>query len=151
VLYTSLVPSKLEYDSIAWNNLTITDSSKLESIQKKFAHLCCRRLYQFDFPRNYDVILELLGLKTLHSRRMHLNALFLISVFNNTINCQSIMDTISLLVPSKFIRDFSIFSVIKAMRSSPSARCSTVANKMYQFMEVFSTKTISLDDLLYAI
>jgi hypothetical protein len=49
------------------------------------------------------------------------------------------MDTVSLLVPSKFIRDFSIFSVIKAMRSSPSARCSTVANKMYQFMEVFST------------
>jgi hypothetical protein len=26
------------------------------------------------------------------------------------------------------------------------ARCSTMANKVYQFMDVFSTKTISLDD-----
>jgi hypothetical protein len=37
-------------------------------------------------------------------------------------------------------------------RFSPSARCSTVANKVYQFMDIFSTKTISLEDLLcYAI
>jgi hypothetical protein len=62
------------------------------------------------------------------------------------------VDTVSLGVPSKLIRDFSIFSVSKAQRSSPSARCSTVVNKIYQFMDVFSTKTILLDDLLcYAI
>jgi hypothetical protein len=62
------------------------------------------------------------------------------------------MDTVSLRVPSKFIMDFSIFSVSKVLRSSPAARCSTVANKIYQFIDVFSTKTISLDDLLcYAI
>jgi hypothetical protein len=62
------------------------------------------------------------------------------------------MDTVSLRFPSKLIRDSSIFSVSKVLRSSPSARCSTVANKIYQFMDVFSTKTISLDDLLrYAI
>jgi hypothetical protein len=78
VLYISLIRSKLEYASIAWNNLTITDSNKLGSIQKKFAHLCYRLFYQFDFPRNYDVILERLGLRTLHSRRRHLDALFLI-------------------------------------------------------------------------
>jgi hypothetical protein len=68
VLYISLVRSKLEYASIAWNNLTITDPNKLECIQNKFAHLCYRRFYQFDFPRNYDVILERLGLRTLYSR-----------------------------------------------------------------------------------
>jgi hypothetical protein len=57
--------------------------------------------------------------------------------------------TASLLrIPSKLIRDFSIFSVSKALKSSPSARFSTVANKFYPFMDNFSTKTISLDDLL---
>jgi hypothetical protein len=59
VLYVSLFRSKLEYAFIAWNNLTTTDSNKLEStsIQKKFALLYHRRFYQFDFLRNYDLIL----------------------------------------------------------------------------------------------
>jgi hypothetical protein len=34
VLYTALVRSNLEYASVAWNNLTLTDSNKLENIQK---------------------------------------------------------------------------------------------------------------------
>jgi hypothetical protein len=68
------------------------------------------------------VILECLGLRTLHSRRRHLDALFLINVFNNTLDCQSVLDTVSQRVPSKLIRDFYIFIVSKALRSSPSAR-----------------------------
>jgi hypothetical protein len=73
VLNISLVRSKLEYASIVLKSPTITDSNKLESILKKCAHLCYRRFYQFDFTRNYDVILE-------RSRRRHLDALFLINV-----------------------------------------------------------------------
>jgi hypothetical protein len=44
------------------------------------------------------------------------------------------MDTVNIHVPSKLIRDFSIFSVSKALRSSASARCTTVANIIYRFM-----------------
>jgi hypothetical protein len=51
------------------------------------------------------MILERLGLRTLYSRRMHHEALFLINVFNNTIDCQSILDIVSLRVPSKLITD----------------------------------------------
>jgi hypothetical protein len=130
-LYISLVRSNLEYASIAWKNLTRTGSNKLDSIQKKFAHLCYRWFCHFDFPRNYDVILERLDLITLHSRRRHLDSLFLINVFNNTIDCQYMLDTVSLRVPSELIRDFYIFSVIKALRSSPSSRCSTMPNEVY--------------------
>jgi hypothetical protein len=81
----------------------------------------CTYVLPADFPRNYDVILERLSSRTLHSRRRHLDALFLIIFFNNTIDCQSILDTVNLTVPSKLIRDFSIFSVSKALRSSLSA------------------------------
>jgi hypothetical protein len=60
----------------------------------------------------------------------------------------SLFWTLSIRVPSKLIRDFSIFSVSKALSSSPSARCSIVANKVYQFMDIFSAKIISLNNLL---
>jgi hypothetical protein len=91
------------------------------------------------------MILKRLGLRTLHSRRRYIDALFLINVFNNTIDCRPILDTVSFRIPSKLIADFTIFSVSKALRSSSSGRCSTAANKVYQY---FSAKTILLDDLL---
>jgi hypothetical protein len=43
VLYSTLVLSKIEYASVAWNTITITDPSKLEIIQRKFAAFCYTR------------------------------------------------------------------------------------------------------------
>jgi hypothetical protein len=40
MLYFALVISKLEYASVAWNSVTITDSNKFERVQRQFtAHL----------------------------------------------------------------------------------------------------------------
>jgi hypothetical protein len=55
----------------------------------------------------------------------------------------------SLRVPSKLIRDFSISNVSTPLRSSPSARCSTVANKIYRFMDVLVLRLFRL--MIYCI
>jgi hypothetical protein len=43
-LYNDLVRSQLEYDSVAWNFIVVTDSSKLEMIQSKFVALFNNRI-----------------------------------------------------------------------------------------------------------
>jgi hypothetical protein len=45
-------------------------------------------------------MLSRLNISTLHSRRKHLDALFLNNVFINKISCSSLFDTVSLRIPS---------------------------------------------------
>jgi hypothetical protein len=103
VLYNSLIKSKLEYASVIWYNLSLTDSNKVENIQRKFANICCYRFLQADFLRNYNSILNYLNFRTLHSRR-HLDALFRINVFKGKRNCPSILDSVGICVPTMQIR-----------------------------------------------
>jgi hypothetical protein len=102
------VLSNLEYASVAWNNPTLADSNKLENIQRKFANLCYNRFIQSNGLRNYELMLNYLYLKTLYCRRQHLDAIFLVNIFKNKINCYSIMDTVGLHIPAKQIRGFPL-------------------------------------------
>jgi hypothetical protein len=86
MLYIATVRSKLEYASVVWNSITNTYSSKLEHIQRKFAALCHSRFFQ-DVDYHYINILDKLNLHTLHVKRRHTDALFLINVFRGTKFC----------------------------------------------------------------
>lgn len=45
ILYNAIVRSEFMHVSIAWNSITLNDSSKLEEIQRKFAALYHSRLF----------------------------------------------------------------------------------------------------------
>jgi hypothetical protein len=74
MLHFTLVRSKLEYTSVAWNSVTVTDSNKLERVQKTFAALCQKRFFQ-DVEYHYNNVLGKLNLQTLRIRRRHSDAL----------------------------------------------------------------------------
>jgi hypothetical protein len=82
--------------------ITLTDSNNTENIQQ--ISICAIIFYQSDILRKYDLILSSLKFKTLYSRRRHLDALFLINIFKGKTNCQSILDTAGIRVPTRHIR-----------------------------------------------
>jgi hypothetical protein len=123
------------------NSLTITDSNKLERVQRKFAALCHKRFFH-NVEYHYDIILEKLNLQTLHIRRRHVDALFLINAFcGGTKHCPSVLETVGLRVPTRNIRNFTTFSCL--FSHCPSVRCVSAANAVCNSIDIFSKSCLN--------
>jgi hypothetical protein len=129
MLYFALIRYKLEYASVAWNSVTITDSNKLERIQRQFAALCHNRLSQ-DVKYHYGNLSERLNLLTLHKRRRHFDALFLINVFSGTKCCPSLLETDGLRIPTRNICNFDMFTC-------SSSHCPSTVNAVCTLTDIF--------------
>jgi hypothetical protein len=80
--------------------------------------------------------------------RRYLNALFFVQVYLGTKFCPSVLDTVGLQVPAQYIIEFSMFNVCCSSKNCPSARCVSAANVVCRDIDVFGTKTASLNHIL---
>jgi hypothetical protein len=109
ILYLTLLRPKLEYASTVWNPIMATDAKKFEHIQRKFVALCQNCFCTHDHV-TYEVLLEFLKFHILHDRRLHLDALFFISVYSGLKRCPSSLDFTGIRVPSRNVRNSSLFT-----------------------------------------
>jgi hypothetical protein len=86
----------------------------------------------------YETILVSLNFKTLHLRRRHLDALFLINVFKGKISGSFVLDTVSLCIPTRSIRDDYTFTAHRNFKVSPSARRASAANVVCSSTDIFN-------------
>jgi hypothetical protein len=85
---------------------TNTDSNKIESTHKKFDILRHNRFFK---NHNYNYAMENSKLHTLYERRRYFDLIFINNFYNGYITCPSLLETVSIRVPSKKLRDFSTF------------------------------------------
>jgi hypothetical protein len=132
---------------VAWNSITSTDASKLESIQRKFLALCQNRFFP-QIHYSYVNALEHLNFHTLSSRRRHLDALFLVNVYTGFKFCPFLLETVGIHVPVRKFRDFLLFNVGSSHKSFPSARSASAANTICKDTDVFSKQLVTLNHIL---
>jgi hypothetical protein len=114
---------------------------KLERVQRKFTALCHKRFSQA-VEYHYGNILEKLNPQTL---RRHFDALFLLNIFSGTKHCPSVLETVGIRVPSRNIRNFTMFSC--SFSQCPSARSVSAANAVCKSTDIFSKSYLSLKSL----
>jgi hypothetical protein len=147
-LYTALVRPRLEYASVVWNSTTSTDSKKLERIQQKFASVCFYRFFK-NLPYSYVLASNKLNLPSLSMRR-HLDALFFVQAYRGLKSCSSFLDIVSLPVPHRNVRDFTLFNVCPSNKCCPSARCAYAANAVRKYLDIFAVGPVSPGHILRA-
>lgn len=112
VLFSALVRSRLEYCCEVWNGLGVTDSNRIEQIQKNFF----RRVTYYVSGRSssYKVSLGLYDMSKLDFRRTVRDAIFIFKVVNNHIDSICFLSKVNFNVPrsNSRSRNFRHFKIL---------------------------------------
>jgi hypothetical protein len=79
---------------------------------------------------------------TLHNRRHHFDALFLINVARIATYCPSVLETVGIRVPARNIRNFNFLA--SSSNHCPSSRCVSAA--VCKRTDIFSNSCLSAND-----
>jgi hypothetical protein len=149
VLYFTLVRSKLAYAPVVCYSVTSTHTNKLERIQQKFASVCLCRFFPC-VPYSYIFALENLSLHSLRKRRHRLHVLFFVQVYRGLKFCSSLLENVSIRVPTCNVRDFLTFCICPSNKQFASAPCAYAANVVGKDLDIFAFGAVSLNHFLYS-
>jgi hypothetical protein len=88
------------------------------------------------------------SLHSLRKRKHHLDAFFFVHVYRGLKSCISLLENISLNVPTPNFRGFSKFSVCPANKHCPSASFIYAANAVGKDLDIFAIRAIPLNHIL---
>lgn len=100
ILYCTYVRSILEYASQIWNPMYDVYVSRIERIQTKFIKYICFRLRIPYYDYNYDQLCRKHHLLPLSKRRDISDAIFLLKIASNNIDCPYLLSKILLKIPT---------------------------------------------------
>lgn len=140
LLFYTHVRSILEYASVIWSPCYAVHINRIESIQRKFSKIICRRAsINLD---GYTERIAYLKIITLENRRKILDLCCLYKIKNNYYNCNFLTSLLHFNVPRRELRSASVF------RLSTSYTNISFYSPINRMMRTFNKKLNDLD-LLY--
>ncbi|XP_058827091.1 uncharacterized protein LOC131687065 [Topomyia yanbarensis] len=95
-IYIGLVRSKLDFASVVWRPLYVTQINRLEQIQKKFVRFALRHLgWKNDELPPYQQLCGLVDLDTVHSRHTIADVTFFSNVLAGRTKSQRLRDNLT--------------------------------------------------------
>jgi hypothetical protein len=88
-------------------------------------------------------------LLTFHNRHHQFEASFLINIYSGTKWCPSVLETVGLPVPTRNIRNFTMFTCSSS--HFPSSRCVSAANVVCKHRDNFDTSCFIVKSLNWSI
>lgn len=104
ILFNSLVRSQLEFASIIWNPNYATYSQRIENIQRSFTRHLAFHSSGIFHRAPYDLRLKHFNLMSLKNRRTLLNIIFLKKLISGDIDCNHLLQSVSLKIPYHYPR-----------------------------------------------
>ena len=143
-MYFTLICSRLEYCSNIWSPSANYQVEKIERVQKKFLKFMCYKL-RITYNVPYLSLCKRFNFEPLSQRRKVSDVTLLNKLFNNKINCPSMVESINFNVPRRRLRSMPSFNNVCRLdirKNSPLVRCQGLAeasgldvfeNNMYAF------------------
>lgn len=83
----------------------------LERVQKKFLRYIGYKLSIPSDTLDYNEVMKILNMKSLHERRIIYDRLFIFKLLNNYIVCPELLGFININVPARILRETNVFFI----------------------------------------
>ena len=111
-LYFSFIRSILEYGSLIWTSASTNHLQSLDRVQNNFLRFISFQCKINRIPHsNYEGLLQYLNIKSLNTRRITCNLIFLFKLINNFIDCPELLELINFKYPSRLTRTKQLFYI----------------------------------------
>ncbi|BES89632.1 Retrotransposon protein [Nesidiocoris tenuis] len=109
LLFVALVRPILEYGSQVWSPFYASSRAALERVQNRFLRYLSFKMGNGYENVQYDSLMKASGLSSLEARRQWLDAVMLVKLVNNQIDCAALLSSINFRVPGRTTRSGDAF------------------------------------------
>ena len=139
-LFRSLVLSRLNFSSTVWNSLGVSQTLRLECVQRRFVRIVYDRHIGRRIFYDYASLLSVFGLTPLSDRRLVRDMVFLYQLINAVIDSPNLLSRILIHVPLRQNRATTFFYPSNSESSPPLRRMQLMYDKLFNpNVDLFST------------